>query len=226
MPKFAIVELNGEKTTLLPSIWLSNDRKSCLYPPENVKEHQERCSFPEANWLNYAITRIFCWTDSMVRTRDDEKSNEPHRVFDVRSLSSHQPHRKSYVWSKSEDKTNDAYNDESESIEDVTPNVKIEVDEEIVIDPDVDELNSMDSNMMSSPFQQQHPDSGNNVSLSSIYEIVQRTQQQNEMILSMLTNVQEEVERLKSQQHLFEVQVKRRLTNISSNMIPKPVSNP
>lgn len=45
---------------------------------------------------------------------------------------------------------------------------------------------------------------------------MQQTQQQNQMIINMLTTVQEDVEKVRTQQQLFETQIKRRLTNIST----------
>lgn len=76
-------------------------------------------------------------------------------------------------------------------------------------------MNSNDVRRQASRTESENTDSLN---LSTIYNMIQQTQQQNQTIINMLTNVQEDIEKLRSQQQVFETQVKRRLTNITTNI--------
>lgn len=106
--------------------------------------------------------------------------------------------------------------------------VKIEIEEDELIEYNRNEMTSNDRNFTeksksNSKDESHHND--NSISISTIYKMMQKTQQQNQMILNMLTTVQEDVEKIRSQQQLFETQIKRRLTNISTTVSNLEIAN-
>lgn len=66
MAKYAVVELNKEITSLVPSTWLRKNQKNCLYPPHSFEFHQSNHSTPENNWITYTVSKIFCWTGRLI----------------------------------------------------------------------------------------------------------------------------------------------------------------
>lgn len=58
MKKYAIVEFIHKEISIVPVIWISEDRKSCVWPPKKSKKLCESCSPVQPGWISYDIIKI------------------------------------------------------------------------------------------------------------------------------------------------------------------------
>lgn len=61
MKKFAIVGFDNAQISIVPSCWLTEDKKLCAWPPRNFVSSCKACKLPEDDWTNYNIVKIYAY---------------------------------------------------------------------------------------------------------------------------------------------------------------------
>lgn len=66
MKKYSIVEFEEKNVCVVPSCWISDDRKTCAWPPKKLSSLRKKCSSPQDNWESYAIVKIYGSSSKLV----------------------------------------------------------------------------------------------------------------------------------------------------------------
>lgn len=65
MKKYAILEFLDKDISIVPSCWLSDNKKSCFWPVKKFASHQIKCTIPQRNWEEHEVVKIIGYSSRL-----------------------------------------------------------------------------------------------------------------------------------------------------------------